>query len=98
MEERKILKKIINIIFNKYTIAIYLFGILYFFIIYYSPFKHKSLETEIQSLQQELQETKDKISRVETMLYSLTIKDSLEAYAREQHLMHTEDETIYVVD
>jgi cell division protein FtsB len=97
MEERNIGKKILKFLFNKYSITIYLFLVVYL-LSDNSPLKYREREEEKKALQQETKKIKQECKKTESLIKSLDQKDSLERYAREHYNMHAEGETVYIVE
>lgn len=84
--------------FNKYTITLYLFTIIYVFVGDQSLIKRISKATEIRKINKEKELITKQIEQAETMLKSLDNKDSLERYAREVYIMHEDGEEVYLID
>ncbi len=98
MEQESLWKKTRKILTNKYAITLYVFAILFIFVGEQSLLNQFSRKREIRKTTQEIKQIKHDTAEAENLLQSLDNKDSLERFAREQYKMHTEEETIYLVD
>ena len=91
-------KKILGYIFNKYTIVLIAFLLLMFFgekhnFIKRIRYKHTihELEKEIDQYTAEIERNKEKMQQLRSD------KKDIERFAREQHLMKSPDEDVFVV-
>lgn len=98
MEQESLWKKTRKVLTNKYAITLYVFAILFIFVGEQSLLNQFSRKREIRKTTQEIKQIKHDTAEAENLLQSLDNKDSLERFAREQYKMHTEEETIYLVD
>lgn len=98
MEQESLWEKTRKVLTNKYAITLYVFAILFIFVGEQSLLNQFSRKREIRKTTQEIKQIKHDTAEAENLLQSLDNKDSLERFAREQYKMHTEEETIYLVD
>jgi cell division protein FtsB len=98
MEQKKIWKKVRNVLINKYTITLYVFAVIFIFVGEQSWIKQISRKLEMREIQKEIKEVQQQTAEAATLLHSLNHPDSLERFAREQYKMHTDKEDVYIVE
>ena len=92
------LKKILNIVLNKYLIASVAFIVWLLFFDSNNVMMQQDLKTRLQELQQEKRFYLDEIRRDSTLIHQLqTDTTALEKFAREKYLMKKEGEDIFLV-
>jgi cell division protein FtsB len=77
---------------------LYVFAVLFIFIGEQSLINQINRKREIRKTQMEIQQIKAETEEANNLLQSLDNKDSLERFAREQYKMHTDKETVYLID
>ena len=92
MKQNDFWRKVRKVLINKYAITLYVFAVLFIFV------NQIIRKREIRDVKSEIEDIKIQTKKSENLLHSLDNKDSLERFAREQYKMHTEDETIYMID
>lgn len=98
MENENWIKKIGNMLINKYVITIAIFAVLFIFVGDHSLVQFVKRATKIRSMEQQIQQTNREIHEAENTLQMLENTDSLERFAREKYFMHTDKEDVYLVD
>lgn len=98
MKQNDFWRKVRKVLINKYAITLYVFAVLFIFVGEQSLINQIIRKREIRDVKSEIEEIKIQTKKSENLLHSLDNKDSLERFAREQYKMHTEDETIYMID
>ena len=98
MKQNDFWRKVRKVLINKYAITLYVFAVLFIFVGEQSLINQIIRKKEIRDVKSEIEDIKIQTKKSENLLHSLDNKDSLERFAREQYKMHTEDETIYMID
>ena len=98
MKQNDFGRKVRKVLINKYAITLYVFAVLFIFVGEQSLINQIIRKREIRDVKSEIEDIKIQTKKSENLLHSLDNKDSLERFAREQYKMHTEDETIYMID
>lgn len=98
MKQNDFWRKVRKVLINKYAITLYVFAVLFIFVGEQSLINQIIRKREIRDVKSEIDDIKIQTKKSENLLHSLDNKDSLERFAREQYKMHTEDETIYMID
>ena len=98
MKQNDFWRKVRKVLINKYAITLYVFAVLFIFIGEQSLINQINRKREIRKTQVEIQQIKVETEEANNLLQSLDNKDSLERFAREQYKMHTDKETIYLID
>ena len=98
MKQNDFWRKVRKVLINKYAITLYVFAVLFIFIGEQSLINQIKRKREIRKTQMEIQQIKVETEEANNLLQSLDNKDSLERFAREQYKMHTDKETIYLID
>ena len=98
MKQNDFWRKIRKVLINKYAITLYVFAVLFIFIGEQSLINQINRKREIRKTQMEIQQIKAETEEANNLLQSLDNKDSLERFAREQYKMHTDKETVYLID
>lgn len=98
MENENWLKRMGNILINKYVIVIAIFAVLFIFVGDHSLIQFVKRATKIRSMEQQIQQTNHEIKEAEHTLQMLENTDSLERFAREKYFMHTDKEDVYLVE
>lgn len=98
MKRNDFWKKARKVLINKYAITLYVFAILFLFAGEQGLINQIARKREIRQTQQEIMRVANETKQSENLLQSLDNKDSLERFAREQYKMHTNEETIYLVE
>lgn len=98
MKQNDFWRKVRKVLINKYAITLYVFAVLFIFIGEQSLINQINRKREIRKTQMEIQQIKAKTEEANNLLQSLDNKDSLERFAREQYKMHTDKETVYLID
>lgn len=98
MKQNDFWRKVRKVLINKYAITLYVFAVLFIFVGEQSLINQIIRKREIRDVKLEIEDIKIQTKKSENLLHSLDNKDSLERFAREQYKMHTEDETIYMID
>jgi cell division protein FtsB len=98
MKQNDFWRKVRKVLINKYAITLYVFAVLFIFVGEQSLINQIIRKREIRDVKSEIEDIKIQTKKSENLLHSLENKDSLERFAREQYKMHTEDETIYMID
>ncbi len=92
------LKKILNIVLNKYLIASVAFIVWLLFFDSNNVMMQQDLNNRLMELQQEKRFYLDEIRRDSTLIHQLqTDTTALEKFAREKYLMKKEGEDIFLV-
>ena len=98
MKQDDFSKKVRKVLINKYSITLYIFAVLFLFVGEQGLINQIARKREIRQTQQEIERVTAETKHSENLLRSLDKKDSLERFAREQYKMHTNEETIYLVE
>ena len=98
MENENWLKRMGNVLINKYVIVIAIFAVLFIFVGDHSLIQFVKRATKIRSMEQQIQQTNHEIKEAEHTLQILENTDSLERFAREKYFMHTDKEDVYLVE
>lgn len=98
MKQDDFSKKARKVLINKYSITLYIFAVLFLFVGEQGLINQIARKREIRQTQQEIERVTAETKHSENLLRSLDNKDSLERFAREQYKMHTNEETIYLVE
>lgn len=98
MKQNDFWRKVRKVLINKYAITLYVFAVLFIFIGEQSLINQINRKREIRKTQVEIQQIKVETEEANNLLQSLDNKDSLERFAREQYKMHTDKETVYLID
>ena len=98
MKQNDFWRKVRKVLINKYAITLYVFAVLFIFIGEQSLINQINRKREILKTQMEIQQIKAETEEANNLLQSLDNKDSLERFAREQYKMHTDKETVYLID
>ncbi len=98
MENENWLKRMGNVLINKYVIVIAIFAVLFIFVGDHSLIQFVKRATKIRSMEQQIQQTNHEIKKAEHTLQMLENTDSLERFAREKYFMHTDKEDVYLVE
>lgn len=98
MKQDDFSKKVRKVLINKYSITLYIFAVLFLFVGEQGLINQIARKREIRQTQQEIERVTAETKQSENLLQSLDNKDSLERFAREQYKMHTNEETIYLVE
>ena len=98
MKQNDFWRKVRKVLINKYAITLYVFAVLFIFIGEQSLINQIKRKREIRKTQMEIQQIKAETEEANNLLQSLDNKDSLERFAREQYKMHTDNETVYLID
>ena len=98
MKQNDFWRKVRKVLINKYAITLYVFAVLFIFIGEQSLINQINRKREIRKTQMEIQQIKAETEETNNLLQSLDNKDSLERFAREQYKMHTDKETVYLID
>lgn len=92
-------KKILKVIFNKYTIVVAIFAFFLFAsekhnIVQLIGYKQqiKELKLEIEQYKRQIEENKSKLEQLQSE------NENLEKFAREEYLMKSPDEDVFIVD
>ena len=98
MKQDDFSEKVRKVLINKYSITLYIFAVLFLFVGEQGLINQIARKREIRQTQQEIERVTAETKHSENLLRSLDNKDSLERFAREQYKMHTNEETIYLVE
>ena len=98
MKQKDFWIKARKVLINKYAITLYVFAVLFIFIGEQSLINQISRKREIRKTRREIEQIKSETAEASNLLQSLENKDSLERFAREQYKMHTDKETVYLID
>lgn len=98
MEKETWMKKCYNVLINKYVIVIVVFASIFVFVGDHSLIQFVKRAKKIRSMEQQIEATNQDIREAEHTLRILENTDSLERFAREKYLMHTDQEDVYLVD
>lgn len=98
MKQNDFWKKARKVLINKYAITLYVFAVLFLFAGEQGLINQIARKQEIRQTQQEIKRVVNETKQSKNLLQSLDNKDSLERFAREQYKMHTNEETIYLVE
>lgn len=98
MENENWLKRMGNVLINKYVVVIAIFAVLFIFVGDHSLIQFVKRATKIRSMEQQIQQTNHEIKEAEHTLQMLENTDSLERFAREKYFMHTDKEDVYLVE
>lgn len=85
-------------ILNKYVLTLLIFGAVMFFVGEQSIRVRWHKSRQIKELQEQRDTYQRAIDEAKHELQVLQSTDSLERFAREKYLMHTEQEDVYLVD
>ena len=98
MKQNNFWSKVRKVLINQYAITLYVFAILFLFVGEHSLIKQFSRKREIRQTRNAIEQISAQTTKSQNLLQSLSNIDSLEYFAREQYHMHTEQETVYVVE
>lgn len=83
---------------NKYLLTIIVFAIILLFVGNHSVLNRLRMAHRERDKKTELREYHQKIEATEAQLRSLDEPGALEKYAREEYLMHADNEDVYLID
>lgn len=84
---------------NKYTITLLLFAVFILFIDEYSLMERFKLMRQQRKVNDDIEFYEERISETNENIANLCQNDStLERYAREQYLMHADDEDVFLIE
>mgnify|MGYP003442586779 FL=1 len=98
MEEKMFWKKMRKLLINKYAIAIYVFALLLFFMGENSLIHYVKRARKIRVVKEQIAQTQEEINNAQSVINTLSNKDSLEHVAREEYRMHAPNEDVYIVE
>ena len=98
MEEKMFWKKMRKLLINKYAIAIYVFALLLFFMGENSLVHYVKRARKIRVVKEQIAQTQEEINDAQSVINTLSNKDSLEHFAREEYRMHAPNEDVYIVE
>ncbi len=85
-------------VLNKYVLTILVFAAVFLFVGEQSLIKDMKRSRQIRQTEQELRASETAIREARHKMQILQQPDSLEKFAREQYLMHTDSEDVYLVE
>lgn len=83
---------------NRYVLVIIFVVVWIFFLDNYSYFEHRTLNKEIDKLEDKKEYFRDEIKKDSLSIKQLKNTDQTEKYAREKYYMKRNDEDIYIID
>ena len=87
-----------KVLINKYAIAIYVFAVIMIFIGEHSLIQFVKRGTQIREVEAQIEHTNQQIRQAQRSMNMLDDIDSLERFARELYMMHTDKEDVYIVE
>jgi cell division protein FtsB len=87
-----------KVLINKYAIAIYVFAVIMIFIGEHSLIQFVKRGTQIREVEAQIEHTNQQIRQAQRSMNMLDDIDSLERFARERYMMHTDKEDVYIVE
>ena len=87
-----------KVLINKYAIAIYVFAVIMIFIGEHSLIQFVKRGTQIREVEAQIEHTNQQIRQAQRSMNMLDDIDSLECFARERYMMHTDKEDVYIVE
>ena len=87
-----------KVLINKYAIAIYVFALIMIFIGEHSLIQFVKRGTQIREVEAQIEHTNQQIRQAQRSMNMLDDIDSLERFARERYMMHTDKEDVYIVE
>lgn len=92
-------KKIWNIISNRYTVVVLIFAVILFFFDDHTIFHQKKTKEKLETLNKEIDSTRQHIEEQKEILRRLESDTCLiEKIAREEFMMKRQNEEIYVIE
>lgn len=85
-------------VLNKYVITLAIFSVILIFVGEQSAIKDLRRYRQIKQTEQAIEQADRAIQKAQYQLQILSIKDSLERFAREEYYMHNPNEDVYMVD
>lgn len=87
-----------KVLINKYAIAIYVFAVIMIFIGEHSLIQFVKRGTQIREVEAQIEHTNQQIRQAQRSMNMLDDIDSIERFARERYMMHTDKEDVYIVE
>ena len=87
-----------KVLINKYAIAIYVFAVIMIFIGEHSLIQFVKRGTQIREVEAQIEHTNQQVRQAQRSMNMLDDIDSLERFARERYMMHTDKEDVYIVE
>lgn len=87
-----------KVLINKYAIAIYVFAVIMIFIGEHSFIQFVKRGAQIREVEAQIEHTNQQIRQAQRSMNMLDDIDSLERFARERYMMHTDKEDVYIVE
>lgn len=98
MKENNKWQKVRKALINKYAIVIVVFAVIMIFIGDHSLMQFIKRAKKIVDIEEQIQQTNQQIQQTQRTMQMLDNTDSLERYARENYMMHTDKEDVYLVE
>ncbi|MFP9113472.1 FtsB family cell division protein [Flavobacterium sp. RHBU_3] len=89
---------VLKVLSNRYVLVMVFVGLWLIFLDNYSYFEHRSLNKEIQKLEDKKEYYTHEIKEDSTAIRQLKNGDQTERYAREKYYMKRDDEDIYIIE
>ena len=87
-----------KVLINKYAITIYVFTVIMIFIGEHSLIQFVKRGTQIREVEAQIEHTNQQVRQAQRSMNMLDDIDSLERFARERYMMHTDKEDVYIVE
>ena len=87
-----------KVLINKYAIVIYVFAVVMIFIGEHSLVQFVKRGAQIREVEAQIEHTNQQIRQAQRSMNMLDDIDSLERFARERYMMHTDKEDVYIVE
>jgi len=98
LKEKKEKKTWLKIVSNKYLLISLVFGVWMLFLDNYSLMDQRTLDQQINELQDNKKYYQDEIRKDKENIKLLKNDDQIEKYAREKYYMKKENEDIYIIE
>lgn len=95
---KEALAKFRNYLPNKYILTIVIFAVILIFVGNHSLISRLKMAHSERVKKEQLREYQDKIAETEAQIRSLDQPGALEKYAREEYLMHADNEDVYLIN
>jgi len=98
MESKSFIEKARKVLINKYAIVVVVFAVIMIFIGDHSLIQFCKRAKKINDIEEQIQQTNQQIQQTQRTMQMLDNTDSLERFARENYMMHTDKEDVYLVE
>lgn len=98
METKLFWEKLRKCLISKYAIAIYVFALMLLFMGDNSLVHYLKRAQKMRSVKEQIADIQQDIDKSQSVIQTLSNKDSLEHFAREEYRMHAPNEDVYIVE